>query len=66
MDVEHDYAIEVNGEIAVVADNYVNHSVLLDGTTGEPIEDDPDELLQYTYAMRRIEGVWKVTEILRG
>jgi hypothetical protein len=44
---------------------YVNHSVLVDGATGEPIEPDPDELLEQLHVLRLLEGQWKVTELYR-
>jgi len=66
MEVEHNYAITVEPNLAVVVDNYVNHSVLLDGATGEPIEADPNEVLHYIYSLREIEGVWKVIDIVRS
>jgi hypothetical protein len=45
---------------AVVHDDYENHSVLLDGKTGAPIEKDPNAVVSRQYAMRNVEGVWKV------
>jgi hypothetical protein len=65
MDVEHDFTIEISEEVARVVDNYVNHSVLLDGSTGEPIEADPNETLRYEYLLQQIEGTWQVVEIVR-
>lgn len=66
-DVEHDYQIEVDEEtdLAQVTDAYVNHSVLLDPSTREPSEPDPNEVVTEIYLMQRIEGTWKVIDFSR-
>lgn len=61
IDVVHDVTIEVADDAtAVVRDDYFNHSVLLDGETGEPIEADPNEVVKREYLMRVVDGKWKV------
>lgn len=45
---------------AVVHDDYENHSVLLDGKSGEPIESDPDNIVKRQYAMRYVDRAWKI------
>lgn len=64
--VEHHYKIVVlNSEEATVEDRYLNHAVLLNGSTGLPKEADPNEFLNDSFTMHRMEGVWKVTFIRR-
>jgi hypothetical protein len=64
--VEHDFNTQITGDSqAIVMDTYVNHSVLLDPSTGEPAEPDPNKLVTDLYAMREIEGAWKVVHFER-
>jgi len=49
-----------NDSEAVVHDDYENHSVLLDGKTGHPIEQDPKSVVKRQYGMRIENGTWKV------
>jgi hypothetical protein len=64
--VEHDYSIAMTGnDRALVTDAYVNHSVLLDPSNGEPAEPDPNKQVTDLYAMRVIGGKWKVVHIER-
>ncbi len=63
--IDHDYTIEVNKDAATVTDAYVNHSVLLDARTREPLEADPNEHIQERYLMSRVGGQWLVVDILR-
>jgi hypothetical protein len=48
----------------VVQDNYTNHSVLLDPVTGKPTEPDPNEVVYQRQSLKRIDGVWKVVEVI--
>jgi hypothetical protein len=48
----------------VVQDNYTNHSVLLDPATGKPTEPDPNEVIYQRQSLKRIDGVWKVVEVI--
>jgi hypothetical protein len=48
----------------VVQDNYTNHSVLLDPVSGNPTEPDPNEVIYQRQSLKRIDGVWKVVEII--
>jgi hypothetical protein len=61
--VEHDYTIEVKGTEAFVVDSYINHSVTLDGQTGEPIEPDPNNRRRQVFVLQKEGGSWKVIEI---
>ena len=65
MVVDHDYVIVVTseGEQAVVTDSYLNHSVLLDGNTGQPMEADPNNRLSRKYDMRKEGSVWYVERV---
>ena len=67
MRVDHDYEIVVlNADDALVLETYVNHSVLLDGTTMEPIEPDPNNVLKREYVLRRESSGWRVARINAG
>ncbi|MFP5328425.1 MAG: hypothetical protein ACLGHT_13185, partial [Acidimicrobiia bacterium] len=59
------YEISVNGDDAEVIDRYLNHSVLLDGVTGEPLESDPNERLEYRFVLEKREGAWLVVDVFR-
>jgi hypothetical protein len=48
----------------VVQDNYTNHSVLLDPASGKPTEPDPNEVIYQRQSLKRIQGVWKVVEVI--
>jgi hypothetical protein len=64
--VEHDYRIQiVDPDLAVVQDRYRNHSILIDAASGEPLEEDPDDLYFETYTLRESGGRWKVVDIVR-
>lgn len=70
IEVEHDYRIvfspDGNREVATaqVEDRYLNHTVRVDPQSGEVIEEDPNELVQAIFVLKRIGGVWKVAEII--
>jgi hypothetical protein len=48
----------------VVQDNYTNHSVLVDPATGKPTEPDPNEVVYQRQSLKRINGAWKVVEVI--
>jgi hypothetical protein len=50
---------------AVVIDEYRNHLVLADAATGEPIEEDPDEVVRYSYTFVLEEDVWRISYVER-
>jgi len=59
--IEHGYTIEPTGDdSAAVIDTYVNHQVLIDPTTKEPVETDPNETIVDVFTARRIGGVWLI------
>jgi hypothetical protein len=63
--VEHNYRITIRNETeAVVDDTLVSHSVRLDPETMEPIEPDPNLTIRNTYTLRKVDGQWKVAEII--
>jgi len=67
MRVEHDYEIVVlNAHDALVLETYINHSVLLDGTTMEPVEPDPRNTLKREYVLTRTPSGWRVSHINAG
>ena len=66
VEVDHNYAITLVSETeAVVADEYVNHMILIDPDTGEPREADPNNTVLYVFRLELQEGAWKVTDIFR-
>lgn len=63
--VEHDYQILVTApDTASVDDRYVNHTVRLDPVTRQPIEPDPNAQARDSHTMRKVDGTWKVAEII--
>jgi hypothetical protein len=48
----------------VVADEGVNHSVVLDPATGTPTEPDPNERFRERRSFKFLDGSWKVVEII--
>lgn len=63
--VEHNYTIQIiDDSTASVEDRYVSHNVRLDPETKEPIESDPNEQLHYSYTLRKVDGRWKVAEVI--
>lgn len=63
--VEHDYRIVLtNDTTASIEDNYINHSVRLDPNTMQPIEKDPNQKVRKSYTLKKVNGSWKVTEII--
>jgi hypothetical protein len=49
--------------LAVVYETYVNHSVAVNFTTGEPVEPTPNDPQAASYLLRKVSGVYKVAEI---
>jgi hypothetical protein len=41
----------------------VNHSVLLDATSKQPIEADPNKMISEAYTLELRDGLWKVIQI---
>ncbi len=63
--VEHNYTITLTSDsTASVDDNYINHSVRLDPKTGQPIERDPNQRVHKSYTIKRVNGIWKVSDII--
>jgi hypothetical protein len=48
----------------VVADEGINHSVVLDPATGQPAEPDPEEPFRERRSFRFLDGAWKVVEVI--
>lgn len=63
--VEHNYTITILGESdASVDDRYINHAVRLDPQTKEPVEPDPNQSVRKTYAFKKVDGRWKIAEVI--
>lgn len=56
--------LRVTADEGLVEDNYRNHSVVLDPKTGVPTEPDPNEVVYQRQSLKRINGIWKVVEII--
>jgi len=65
IDVEHDpKVLLVTATDGVVADEGINHSVVLDPATGQPDEQDPDESFRERRSFKFLDGAWKVVEVI--
>jgi len=60
----HSKVLMVNATDGVVADQGVNHSVVLDPVTGKPAEPDPNERFSEHRSFKFTGGTWKVVEII--
>ncbi len=61
--VEHRYEIAlIDSTTASVIDAYVNHQVLIDPETKQPVEDDPNEVLTDVITLNLIDGEWKLVD----
>jgi hypothetical protein len=62
--IDHEYQVAiVDSQTAAVVDHFVNHQVLIDPISKDPIESDPDERLLVNFQMKFIDGSWRVTLI---
>jgi hypothetical protein len=63
--IEHNYRVAlIDANTATVEDRYINHTVRLDPATMEPIEPDPNQRVHKSYTLKKVDGVWKVTDIV--
>lgn len=66
VDREHNISVEViTPDQAVVTDDVVNHQVLIDAVTKEPIEQDPNDVYTDLVVLERTGGIWRVTKFER-
>ncbi len=64
--VQHDITIVIaDATTAAVDDRYINHSVTIDPSSGKPTERDPNEVIHEVYTLKKVQGVWKVSAIVR-
>ena len=64
--VEHRYEVVLtNDSLANVIEQLVNHQVLIDPVTKEPLEEDPNEPQLLNFVMKRFGDQWKVTLVKR-
>jgi hypothetical protein len=61
----HPHVTMLGAALAAVDDDVQNHSVRLDAATRQPVEPDPNELLQDTFTLERLEGRWLVVMTAR-
>jgi outer membrane murein-binding lipoprotein Lpp len=65
IDVDHDpKVLLVTATDGVVADEGINHSVVLDPATGQPAERDPDEPFRERRSFKFLGEAWKVVEVI--
>jgi hypothetical protein len=65
IEVEHRARVlRITATDGLVEDHYRNHSVVLDPSSGAPAEPDPNEIVYQRQSLKRIDGVWKVVEII--
>ncbi len=65
IEVAHNYSVTlVDANTASVDDRFVDHSVRLDAKTGQPVEKDPNKTVHNTYTMKKVNGQWRVAEII--
>ncbi len=62
--VHRSRVLRVTATDGLVEDNYRNHSVVLNPATGAPAEPDPNEVVHQRQSLKRLDGVWKVVEII--
>lgn len=66
IEIEHDYEISpASDTTASLIDVQINHSVLLDRESGEPLEADPEEQVLRTYTLALVEDRWLVDGLFR-
>lgn len=64
--VEHRYQVNITGaETAIVIDKYVNHQVLIDPLSKQPIEDDPNETIVDASTARLVNRQWVFFDLRR-
>jgi hypothetical protein len=65
VEVAHKYAITLlDTQTASLDDQFIDHSVRLDPNTRQPVEKDPNHKVHNTYTLRKVDGQWKVAEII--
>jgi hypothetical protein len=64
--VEHDMGIKiVDATTAVVDDRYINRAAELDPKTGKPTKRYPAERIHDVFTVKKVNGLWKVSAIVR-
>jgi hypothetical protein len=65
IEVEHDpKVLLVTATDGVVADEGINHSVVLDPVTDQPTEQDPNEPFRERRSFKYLDRAWKVVEVI--
>src|SRR6266542_984935 len=66
-DVQHRYVVlEGSDSKAVVGDTYLTNSIFVNAATHVPLTDPPSDNITEFYTLARLNGVWKVVEVLRA
>lgn len=64
--IDHNYeVVVVDDTTAHVVDRFINHQVLIDPASKQPVEADPNEELLFNFKMKKTDGAWKVALIQR-
>lgn len=64
--IEHDYRIDLTGDdTALIIDKYVNHQVLIDPDTKDPVEDDPNAPIVDAFSAKRVGTTWVMFDLER-
>lgn len=64
--VDHNYEISfLDDATAVVIDRYTNGLTLVDGTTRQTLEPTPNDRVVRIYTLKRLEGRWLVSDVVR-
>jgi hypothetical protein len=65
IEVRHSYeTLVISPGVAAVEDTYINRSVRLSPKTLEPIESIRDASVRKSHTLRKVDGTWKVAEII--
>ncbi len=66
-DVEHHFVVlEASDRQAIVGDNYISNSVFVDATTHDRLTDPAGDNLQEFFTLNRLDGRWKVVNVVRS
>ena len=65
--VDHKYVVlQATTNSAQVADSYIDDSVYVDAQTGAAISSPTGERLTELYSLTKIDGTWRVVDLVRG
>jgi hypothetical protein len=66
-DIQHRYVVlEGSSSRAVVGDTYLSNSIFVNATTHAALTEPPSDNITEFYTLARLDGGWKVVEVLRA